>query len=166
MSKNIDNIHDALIMNAGSIAAKMRLNKSMGQLYAALYFSDEPVALEDLAKKCRMSKGNASINMRHLERWNAVIKTFGHGDRKNYYEANKDIMNFIVERGKSIFFDILARGEAVIKQTSDVVNSFAPENEEDKKKLEGYTTKLNDLKDKFDKLKSLANGFSMIEKLL
>jgi DNA-binding transcriptional regulator GbsR (MarR family) len=168
MTKESSQIFDELIFQAGQIATKLRLNKSMGQLYAALYFSDDPVSLDDLAKKCRMSKGNASINIRHLERWNAVSKTYSNGNRKDYYLANKDVIGFTVGRGMALFSDVLNKGESVLKGAAEKVNSIDVSNsgEEDMQTIEKYKENLEDLSSKFNKLKKLSENLGVIETML
>jgi DNA-binding transcriptional regulator GbsR (MarR family) len=63
----------------------------MGQIYAVLFLSPEPLTLDDMVKKLNSSKGNVSINIRSLERWGLVRQIYKWADRKNYYEAEIDI---------------------------------------------------------------------------
>lgn len=50
--------------------------KIMGQLYGLLYLSPKPLTLDEMAESLSISKGNVSINIRALERWN-MVKTVG-----------------------------------------------------------------------------------------
>lgn len=98
MDDNSDPIRERFIHQVGEFASSMGLNRSVGQLYALLYMSREPMCLDDLAGAGDMSKANASINMRELERWNAVRRVWVRGDRKDYYEANRDLPQIVISR--------------------------------------------------------------------
>ena len=60
----------------------------IGQIYAFLYFSQEPRCLGDMQAALGISKGSASMSVRQLEQWGAARRVWIHGDRKDYYEAN------------------------------------------------------------------------------
>ncbi|SRR5258708_5687082 len=82
----------------GQLAEMCSFNRSLGQIYGFLYMSPEPISLEDIAKGCRMSKGNASIHLRTLEHWGAVHQTGKSGTRKDYYSANTNIRELAMKR--------------------------------------------------------------------
>ena len=98
MDDNSDPIRERFIHQIGEFASSMGLNRSVGQIYALLYMSREPMCLDDLAGACDMSKANASTNVRELERWNAVRRVWVRGDRKDYYEANRDLPQIVISR--------------------------------------------------------------------
>lgn len=83
---------------AGEIAEMFSFNRSIGQLYGFLYLSPQPLALEEIAKACRMSKGNASIHLRTLENWEAVTCSWKPGTRKDYYSANTNLRGLAAKR--------------------------------------------------------------------
>ena len=83
---------------AGELAEMFAFNRSIGHLYGFLYISPQPVSLEEIAKGCKMSKGNASIHLRTLEHWGAVIRSWQPGERKDYYAANTDIKGIVMRR--------------------------------------------------------------------
>jgi len=87
-----------VISLGGDIAEMISFNRSIGQLYALLYFAAEPLSLEDIAAACKMSKGNASIQLRILEGWEAVQRSTKPGTRKDYYSANGDLRALALKR--------------------------------------------------------------------
>ena len=93
-----DPLLDSFIALAGDIAEMTSFNRSLGQLYGLLYISPEPLSLEEIARTCRMSKGNASIHLRILENWNAVHASSKPGTRKDYYTANTDLKSLVTQR--------------------------------------------------------------------
>ncbi len=81
-------IINSLISDAGNLAQSFGLGRVVGQIYAYLYFSQEPKGLADMQEDLHISKGSASMCVRQLEGWGAVKKVWVKGDRKDYYEAN------------------------------------------------------------------------------
>lgn len=98
MDNRLRKIQDQLIEQAGELAGSIALNPVVGQLYALLYFSPETVSLDDMVDRLKISKGNASVNIRALEDWGAVRKVWVKGSRKDYYTAEPDIWKIVVSR--------------------------------------------------------------------
>ena len=152
-------LKEELMHKAGYIAANMGLNKSMGQIYTALYLSSKAMPLEDLAKSCRMSKGNASINIRRLERWGAVTKSWANDNRKDYYEANRDILGFSLNHGLKVLSDRVQDGENIIENTLKKLSGVHISGDSmEKENLEHYMKNLKELDGLIKRLKGLLNN--------
>lgn len=91
LEAQMEEVSKEFINNLGRVADFFGFNRLMGQLYAVLFLSPEPLTLDDMVKKLESSKGNVSINIRALERWGLVRQIYKWADRKNYYEAEPDI---------------------------------------------------------------------------
>jgi len=63
---------------------------SIGMLYATLYFSEDPLTLDELKESMGMSKTSMSTGVRKLEENHFVNKVWQKGVRKDLYEAQKD----------------------------------------------------------------------------
>ena len=87
----MEELSKEFINNLGRVAGFFGFQRLMGQLYAVLFLSPEPLTLDDMVKRLESSKGNVSINIRALERWGLVRQIYKWADRKNYYEAETDI---------------------------------------------------------------------------
>jgi DNA-binding transcriptional regulator GbsR (MarR family) len=96
--KSKNNLQIEIANIAGMLASRLSLNPTVGQIYGLLYMSPEPVSLNEMVEKLGISKGSASINVRTLESWGAVRKVWVDNSRKDYYEANPDILNIIFNR--------------------------------------------------------------------
>lgn len=83
---------------AGDLAETFSFNRSIGQIYGFLYLAPAPVSLDDIAKELRMSKGNASINLRTLADWGAVRSVSMSGSRRDFYEANRNVKELALRR--------------------------------------------------------------------
>lgn len=87
----MEEVSKEFINNLGRVAAFFGFNRLMGQLYAVLFLSPDPLTLDNMVERLDSSKGNVSINIRALERWGLVRQIYKWADRKNYYEAEVDI---------------------------------------------------------------------------
>lgn len=76
-----------------SIAKNMDLygiTPSIGRLYGALYFSDEPMTLDDMREALGMSKTSMSTGVRTLQDMKMVEPVFKRGVRKDLYRTEED----------------------------------------------------------------------------
>ena len=69
MDKNLIRARDNFVEGgSGYLASTVGLNGVIGQLYAILFLSHEPLCLDDMAERLKISKGSASVNIRELEK--------------------------------------------------------------------------------------------------
>ena len=160
MSTTIHPFQNEIISLSGEIAQLFSFNRSIGQLYGLLYTSHQPLSLEEIARACRMSKGNASIHLRTLESWNAVNRSWKTGMRQVYYSANFDLRKILQKRfqeGLSKRLDIMRRRLNEI-QSNELLTSFsrAPGNDPIHQRLREADALL----------KELETGLSMLPKLM
>lgn len=83
---------------AGEAAELVSFNRSVGQLYGALFISGKALSLKELASLCKMSKGNASIHLRILQEWGAVEPANRPGTREDFYIANTNLSELVLQR--------------------------------------------------------------------
>jgi DNA-binding transcriptional regulator GbsR (MarR family) len=96
-------LRDEFAAFAGELAESLSFNRSIGQIYGFLYLSREPLSLGEISRCLKMSKGNASINLRTLESWQAVYPVPVAGSRQDHYEANRDLKMIALRRFKDGF---------------------------------------------------------------
>ncbi|TMN23021.1 GbsR/MarR family transcriptional regulator [Lentibacillus cibarius] len=66
------------------------ITSSIGRLYGVLYFSDEPMTLDDMRNALEMSKTSMSTGVRALSDMKMVESTFRRGIRKDLYQSEED----------------------------------------------------------------------------
>ncbi len=91
-------VRDEFARFCGEFVENIGFNKSVGQIYGYLYLSPETLSLDEIARGLSMSKGNASINLRFLEAWGAVLPVWINGSRRDHYRANRDIKEIVLRR--------------------------------------------------------------------
>jgi DNA-binding transcriptional regulator GbsR (MarR family) len=90
MADELEKAKEDLIQAIGRLSSFAGFNKAMGQIYGLLYLSKEPMSLGEIAEELGISKGNASLNMRNMERWGLIRSMSKRGDRRDYYQAEID----------------------------------------------------------------------------
>lgn len=147
MHEDLTNARDNFVEGTGYLASTVGLNRVIGQLYAMLFVSNEPLCLDDMAETLGISKGNASVNIRELEKLGVVRKVWVKGSRRDFYEAELDleklIKNGIVAGAKRRMNMIL---ETVVK-TENLVKRAKGMNGEEKKTAELYLKRLQSVKE-------------------
>jgi len=152
--KNLSKVQDVQVEFAnlaGMLASRLNLSPIVGQIYALLYLSPEPVSLNEMVEKLKISKASASINIRYLESWGAVKKVWVNSSRKDYYEANPDIFGIVMDRLR----------EGLKKRLSEVEGKFSSLNIS----IEGFGRRE---KDKFlmGRIENLKELYRFVKKLL
>ncbi len=75
----------------GSLGSQWGINKTMAQIHALLMVTLEPITMEDIMNELKISRGNASMNIRALIDWGIVYKESKAGERKEYFVAEKNL---------------------------------------------------------------------------
>jgi HTH-type transcriptional regulator, glycine betaine synthesis regulator len=95
MANNLDKAREDLVQELGRLSVFAGFNKAIGQIYGLLYLSRDPISLTEIADRLGMSKGNASLNIKTMERWGLIQPVNKKSDRKDYYQAETDFTKII-----------------------------------------------------------------------
>lgn len=160
---NPDPFLTSFIALAGDMAEMVSFNRSLGQLYGLLYIYPDPLSLEEIAKTCRMSKGNASIHLRILENWNAVHSSSKPGTRKDYYTANRDLKNLIsqrLEEGVSKRLQLVRQRLAALEESPETAAHLNhPQNAHLKKRIKEAENLMQRVEQALPMLRKMAGMF-------
>lgn len=75
----------------GEMAASWGIGRTMAEIHALLFLSTEPLCTDDVMERLAVSRGSASMNLRELVRWGLISRVHRMADRKEYFEAEKDV---------------------------------------------------------------------------
>ncbi len=84
-----------LIETMAKAAMALGLPKSTGQIYGLLYLSPQSLPLEEMAERLSISKASVSTGVRELVAWQVVRQVFVPGERRDFYEAQSDLVEVI-----------------------------------------------------------------------
>jgi DNA-binding transcriptional regulator GbsR (MarR family) len=68
------------------------INRTMAQVHALLFIAPKPLDAEEISKILDVSRSNVSTSLRELITWGVVRRVHIIGDRRDRFEALKDVM--------------------------------------------------------------------------
>jgi DNA-binding transcriptional regulator GbsR (MarR family) len=84
----------------GSLGTQWGINRTMAQIHALLMTAPQPMSTDEVMEKLQISRGNAHTNLKELVAWNLVRIITHKGDRKEYFEAEKDVWKIFITISK------------------------------------------------------------------
>ena len=81
----------ACVMHFGEMGSRWGINRTVGQMYALLVLSAEPLTADQIAETLGFSRSNVSMGLKELQSWELVRLQHLPGDRKDYYSAPAQI---------------------------------------------------------------------------
>jgi len=148
MNEDLSKARDRFVEGIGRLAATVGVSRVIGQLYAMLFLSEKPLCLDDMVERLKISKGNASLNIRKLESLGVAKRVWVKGDRKDFYQAELDLEKIIkgelinIARSRmKIALDTVTETEDLIKKSKGNLN------EEEKRRKKLYLKRLESAKE-------------------
>lgn len=74
-----------LIMHFGDMGSRWGFNRTVGQIFALLFVSPEPIHAEHIAAALRISRSNVSMSLKELQAWKLIQIKHRPQDRKEYF---------------------------------------------------------------------------------
>jgi DNA-binding transcriptional regulator GbsR (MarR family) len=105
-------LQERFVLHWGEMASAWGINRTMGQIHALLYISTDPLSVDDLMARLKISRGNASMNLRALEDWGIIQRLHFTGDRREYFRSLGDVWDLfhtVVRERKRREFDPMLR---------------------------------------------------------
>lgn len=75
----------------GEMGSSWGIPRTMAEVHALLYITNEAMCTDDLMQRLQISRGNASMSLRSLTDWGIVTRVHKRGDRKEYFRAEQDV---------------------------------------------------------------------------
>ena len=156
MNSELEKAHDYFIQTAGRFSKSMGLSEIAGQLYGLLYLSDEPISLNEMVERLKISKGSASVNIRALEGWGAAKRVWVKGNRRDHYVADTEISRIVTSRLKFGLERRLSEGNMAIEQVEKMLKTSEKKLNGSDKKLAGiYMQRIKGIKQMAQRLDKL-----------
>ena len=80
----------SFVSHFGEMGSRWGINRTVGQIYALIFVSREPVNADDIAEALEFSRSNVSMGLKELQAWRLVRLRHQAGDRREYFEAPTD----------------------------------------------------------------------------
>lgn len=83
------------VMHFGEMGSRWGINRTVGQIYAVLFLSAEPLCADALVQALGVSRSNVSMGLKELESWNLVRRRHLPGDRREHFDTPEDIWQIV-----------------------------------------------------------------------
>lgn len=87
----LEQAREDFIRQWGAMGSAWGINRTMAMIHAALMTNPTPMNTDQIMEMLEISRGNANANLRELVGWGLLRPTAVKGERKDYYEAEKDV---------------------------------------------------------------------------
>jgi DNA-binding transcriptional regulator GbsR (MarR family) len=87
----IQAIKEKFILHWGEMGTRWGINRTMAQVQALLFISEQPLSADEVMNELQISRGNVSMSLRELINWGIVSKMHIKGERKEFYTTEKDV---------------------------------------------------------------------------
>ena len=140
----------------GALGSQWGINKTMAQIHALLMVSVEPISMEDIMEELKISRGNASMNLRALMDWGIVYKEYKAGERREFFIAEKNLDELAVKIAKERSKREIKPALKVLKEVSSLNNKTTKEEiqfVEQTTKLYDFVLKADNMLEKVTEIK-------------
>lgn len=79
------------VLHWGEMGTRWGVNRTVAQVHALLYVSPQPLNAETIAETLSVARSNVSTSLRELQGWGIIKPVHLLGDRREHYEAMKDV---------------------------------------------------------------------------
>lgn len=86
-----ESVRNLFIRRWGEMAQSWGISRTMAEIHALLFVATDPLCTDDVMEHLAVSRGSASTNLRQLINWGLIHRVHRRTDRKEYYEAEKDV---------------------------------------------------------------------------
>ena len=84
-------ITQAFVLHFGEMGSRWGISRTVGQIYALLFLSPEPLNADQIVEKLSFSRSNVSMGLKELQAWNLVRLRRVAGDRRDYFTTPEDL---------------------------------------------------------------------------
>ena len=84
-------VEQRFVQHFGEMGSRWGINRTVGQIYAVLYISREPLTADDIVDRLGVSRSNVSMGLKELQSWRLVRLEHRPGDRRDFFSAPEDV---------------------------------------------------------------------------
>jgi DNA-binding transcriptional regulator GbsR (MarR family) len=79
------------VLHFGEMGSRWGINRTVGQIYALLYVSAQPLNADEIGEALAFSRSNVSMGLKELQSWSLVRLIHRPKDRREYFQAPEDV---------------------------------------------------------------------------
>ncbi len=120
---NLSSIQQEFVLHFGEMGSRWGINRTVGQIYAVLFLSDQPLNADQIVEKLGFSRSNVSMGLKELQAWSLVRMKHLPDDRRDYFTTPEDLWEIVrilvAERKKREIDPTLSKLRELEMQTPD-----------------------------------------------
>ena len=86
---------ERFILHWGDMGGQWGVNRSVSQIHALLYVSEQPITAEAIAATLGLARSNVSNSLKELLAWDLIRRVPVRGDRREHFEAHTDVWDIV-----------------------------------------------------------------------
>ncbi|CAH1655931.1 HTH-type transcriptional regulator [Hyphomicrobiales bacterium] len=92
---NLPPLVQAFVLHFGEMGSRWGINRTVGQVYALLYVSPQPLCADEIVDALGISRSNVSMSLRELQAWKLVLLKHVPSDRRDFYTTPDDVWQIL-----------------------------------------------------------------------
>jgi DNA-binding transcriptional regulator GbsR (MarR family) len=88
-------IVQSFVLHFGEMGSRWGINRTVGQIYALLYVSPQPLCADEIVEALGVSRSNVSMGLRELQGWNLVVLKHLPNDRRDFFTTPDDVWQIL-----------------------------------------------------------------------
>jgi DNA-binding transcriptional regulator GbsR (MarR family) len=88
-------LQQEFVLHFGEMGSRWGINRTVGQIYALLFLSRDPLNAEQITDALGISRSNTSMGLKELQSWSLVRLKHFHGDRRDYFTTPEDLWEIV-----------------------------------------------------------------------
>lgn len=82
---------EQFIHHFGEMGSRWGINRTVGQMYALLVASPQPLCADDMVERLGISRSNVSMGLKELDSWQLLRRIHVPGDRREFFSTPEDV---------------------------------------------------------------------------
>ncbi len=91
----LTSLQQEFILHFGEMGSRWGINRTVGQIYALLFLSQQPLNAEQITDGLGISRSNTSMGLKELQAWSLVRLKHFQGDRRDYFTTPEDLWEIV-----------------------------------------------------------------------
>lgn len=92
---NLPPMSQTFVLHFGEMGSRWGISRTVGQIYAILFVSPDPLNADDICDKLGFSRSNVSMGLKELQAWNLVRLKHLPDDRRDYFHTPGDVWEIV-----------------------------------------------------------------------
>lgn len=88
-------ITEKFILHWGEMGPKWGVNRTVAQIQALLFLSEQPLNAEEICQILNVARSNVSNSLKELQSMKLIKTVSKMGDRRDYFESTKDVWELV-----------------------------------------------------------------------